>query len=381
MEDEWREDQLARLLREAMVSRAHDVDPERARDLARRAKPLPHRWPVVTSAAAAVALVCTVVVILGGRGPDGAGGPVTGPSAAVQSAKTAGAAREQRTTEDNRRRAVAASEAALAGLPVPVGSVRLGGQPSGWPPGRMGLGPSDFSLTRTSWWSVPMSLRDVASFFTTHAPDGMEHPTGEDVIGSGNGDGVDYTTYIVIEPADPAAYSGLALLVQFKQFGEHTVLRADTFLAARFAVPEEVRITGDVTTVRIDRRSPGSPSHSVRSGAVSSAELTSPQDAAQITRLVDEFNGLYGGLTERGAISCPFAPPRRVTVTFSVLAGTDQAATVVAEQDLGCWSQIHVTLDGTPLRLTLEPSARWDNLVDEIADSAPVSTSDETGPP
>lgn len=58
-----------------------------------------------------------------------------------------------------------------------------------------------------------MSKAELAAFLTNHAPVGMRHPAGEDVIGDGGSDGVADTEYDVLAPADPTAYTGPSLLV------------------------------------------------------------------------------------------------------------------------------------------------------------------------
>lgn len=118
----------------------------------------------------------------------------------------------------------------------------------------------------------------------------------------------------------PTAYTGPSLLVQFTQIADRTVLRADTFLAARYAVSERHRIIDDVVAVRINRIRPPSPGINEESNALPPVELNAPEDAAQIGRLVDSFNRLYGSVTVPNVMSCPQSPPAKDTMTFSTAA-------------------------------------------------------------
>ena len=241
---------------------------------------------------------------------------------------------------------------------MPEDAVRLAGEPSAWPESSMSIGPSDWTLTRTAWWSVPLTDEQVAAFLTDHAPNGMRRPEG------------------VVTPADPAAYTGPTVLVQFKQVGDHSVLRVDTFLGARYAVPDELRVTGRVTSVDIDRVGPGDLNRVGDGGPLPTVRLTSPDDAAQIDRLVGAFNGLYGSLTTGYAMSCPMIPdPPKYTVTFVGTASDGAIHTTVAKVAPICFGQLSVSVDGTLMQITLNP-AGWPQVVDEVADGAKGS---ETG--
>src|SRR5205085_3114362 len=137
-------------------------------------------------------------------------GPATADS--TRSASDTGA-----TTAENRLLAAAASKAAISALPLPDGSVQLAGEPAGWPVGGMGLGPyADPKLTDTAWWSVPADSDGLADYLADHAPPGMHHTAGEDAVSGADSSGVAWTDYVPIEPADPAAYIGPDLLLEFK---------------------------------------------------------------------------------------------------------------------------------------------------------------------
>jgi hypothetical protein len=192
----------------------------------------------------------------------------------------------------------------------------------------------------------------------------MQRVPGEDVVVDGDSYGIGYTDYDVVEPADPAAYSGPSLLVQFKQIGVHTVLRVDSFIASRHAVSAQHRITDDVVAVTIERVRPEDGGDG-GGGELPVVQLTAPGDAEQIGRLVDAFNGLYGSTIPAPMGSCPWPgdPRPQDKVTFETAGG----ATVVADWELACWGQVQVTVDGDPLDVTLDPQGL--DVVDEIADA------------
>jgi hypothetical protein len=365
--NDWTDAEISTVIADAMTAHEDDVDADRARELAFAVEPPQRHWSAVVAASAAVILVCGVAVYVAARSGDDAAAPATtGPTSGGDTT----VAPAPGTTEENRHRAIAASEAALASMPVPEGSVKLTGEPDEWPDGESALGPSDWRLTRTAWWSVPMGVEQLVAFLTDHAPAGMQRPPGEDIVVNGNSDGVGYTDYDTIAPADPAAYTGPSLLVQFKQFGDHTVMRADTFLAARYGTDDVPRITGDVTAVRIDRVRAAKRDGS-GGGPLPTVRFEAPADSAQIDKLVDAFNSLSGSLTEGGFLSCPMSlgPPAEYTATFIVRRADGSASTMVAHTTVSCWSQLEITVDGTRLRATLDPGG-FTQIVDRIADAA-----------
>ncbi len=281
-------------------------------------------------------------------------------------------------TAENRRLAKAASGAALAGIVLPEGAVRLDGKPAGWPETYMSLGPSDWKLTVTGWWSVPSPQSEVAAFFKAHAPSGMRHPIGEMAIDEGGSDGIASTEYEFVRPENPAAYAGPSLLVQFRQIGDRTVIRADTFLAARMAVSDQHRISDQVVAVEIERigRKPGT--NALKNIQLPTIRLSAANDSATINQLVTTFNALYGSV-DAGSPSCPYPgdPPPRNTVTFHTKSAQDgSTGTVVADVHPSCFGQVSVTVNGVRLEGTLDPEP-WGRALSELvgaAGSAPTSS-------
>ncbi len=287
-------------------------------------------------------------------------GPATLVAIALALGGCEGTSDKQASTEENYRRAERASEAVVASLVIPQGSMRLEGAPEGWPESNPSLGPSDQSLTRTVWWSIPLGEPEVAEFLTDHAPPGMEHPESEEVVAENGTHGIASTEYVASTPRDPTAYTDPNLLLQFKQLGDITVLRADTFLAARYAVPEVNRLRSDVLAVEIYRRQQSA--HRDGTPTRTRFRLSQPDDAALIQLLVDGFNALPGSITASGFQSCPvqLGPPPRDTVKF-----TTSTSDIVATLEPGCSGQVNLHVDGQPLDVTLDPDG-WGPLLDEV---------------
>jgi hypothetical protein len=365
--NDWTDAELSTVIAEAMTAHEDDVDPDRARELAFAVEPARRHWPAVMAASVAVILACGVVVYAAARTGDDSRAPaITGPASGGDATVSA-----LGTTEENRQRAIAASEAVLASMSLPAGSEQLEGKPDGWTGGGMGMGPADGTLTRTAWWSVPLNVDQVVAYLTDYAPAGMRRPEGEEVVPAGSSDGVSYTAYSVIAPADPAAYTAPTLLVQFAQIGDHTVVRLDTFLAARYAVSPQHRIAGEVTAVQIDRVRPARSFGSGDGGPLPTVRLEEPADAVLIAELVDAFNGQYGSPTAGLTLPCPYPgdPSPEDTVTFSVRNDDGSAGTVVAKTDLWCVGQTQVTVDGARLDVTLDPGD-FPETVDRVAAAA-----------
>jgi hypothetical protein len=364
---EWTDTDLQTLIGDAMSGREGDVAPGRARELARAAIPARRHWHGVAAASVGVILVCGAVVYVVARGSDQSIQPVSGPATSTGGPTTNGT--EPGTTRENYQRAVAASEAAVASVPVPDGSQRLAGKPSGWPADENILGPADGSLTRTAWWSTPLSVDEVAAFLADHTPPGTRLPSGDNPVVSPILDGAGYAEYNTVVSADPAAYSAPRILVQFAAIGDHSALRIDTFLAARYAVPDDDRVAADVTSVEIVRVTAPKEFGGVGDGGpLPPVVLTAADDPAAVDRLVSAFNGLYGSEVDAfGWMSCPMipAPEPRWTVTFVSTREDGSVDTTVATVAPMCWGQVQVMVNGDRSPVTLDPSG-WVETLDDV---------------
>lgn len=348
------DERLEALLRDSFQSHENLADPDRARALVHTSSPARRPWRTVFAAAAAAAVLVVAGVTAYAVGWNKAPDPTT-PGGAPTPTPTLSDQEEPGPTDaDFRAMAAAASERTLAKTPVPHGAVRLDGRPPGWPKEySMGLGPSDGRLTRTAWWSVPMSTDALASFLASHEPNGLRHNPGEDVINCGNSFGVCYTIYEATTQSNPQAYGEPTLQVQFTAAGDHALIRADTFTFARPVRPPESYLTEPVTSVGIDRVVPGP--QGIHNVAVPHVEIT---DANLIDQLVQAVNGLYGHYTFTA--SCPFPgdPPPSLTLWFHTGSGV-----VRIHGNRACWEGLTVTRDMTRVGPELDPEG-----IDEVVE-------------
>lgn len=347
------DDQFETLLRDTFRAHENLADPERARALALSASAPRPRWTMVLSAAAAVVLIVgTLAYAVGRDGTQNESLPMATTSPTPTTSDPDGS---QPTDADYRAMAAVASERTLAKTPVPDGAIRLEDQPPGWPKDYgMSLGPSDQGLTRTAWWSVPMSTEALADFLSSHEPEGLAHNPDEDVITCGNDSGICDTTFYPTRQIRPEAYSEPTLLVQFTAAGDRSVMRADTFTFARPVRSPEGFIDGPVTSVGIDRVVRGSGLHNVREPRV---EIIDPD---QINRLVEAVNGLYGHYGFSASCPYPGDPRPSLSLSFHTASGV-----VRVHGNLVCWEGLTVTRDGERIAPELDPED-IEEIVDQV---------------
>lgn len=363
------DDQLATLLTQSMQAHDADVDPERARLLARAVEPTPRRWGPALLVAAAVT---AVVVGIGGYVAVQHGDP-NSTAAGPESTKPPPSSNGQPTYHPggpsrfqlNIAMAAAASQRAVDSLPLPAGTDRIGGKPAGWPESSMGLAPADSRLGREAWWSTPLTKDQLAHFLTVNAPPGMRHTPGDDPINDGSSDGLAYTEYDLTKPPAPYAFLGPTLIVEFTRIGDRTFMHAETFAAARYPVSSQHRITSPVISVVIHRFHKGTSPNS-GSGVLPTVRLTRSGDSKQIDQLVQGFNRLPGTANSNAFMSCPYQGIWTDTVAFTTGSGSRTVATLKRS---GCADQVVVRVDGRRLITTLDPGS-WDTLVNRIANAA-----------
>lgn len=337
---QWTDDELSRLLAETFTSREHLADPAVARSLAATVThgKRPRRWPAYLAAAAAVGAVVAASTFV-----------FTAPGAhlLVRGPTTSPTASSGRSYPANRAAAGAESARVVELVPLPAEAVRLSARPSGWP-GNYGtsLGPSDPSLTRTSWWRVPAAADVISAYLLSHTPPGMRLQGG---IGGGS-DGIHYDTYVEKPAPQPDAYLPVSLLVQWRQAGHHTLVRADTFTAARAVRTAPSYVRGRVTAVDIQQIRPG---HGQRTGGpLPPVHLAEPADHNAISRLVRTVNHLRASIRPAFNGSCPFPgnPPPSNTITFHTTTGTIRMHFMP-----WCWGQVQVRRNGVVVGPNLDP--------------------------
>lgn len=256
-----------------------------------------------------------------------------------------------RTYAKNRVAAIAELKRVLGLVALPDGAVRLPGEPEGWQGGYTTLGPSDPALTQSEWWVVTESVDEVEAFFMAQQPEGLQSEEG----GGGPVDTRDIF-YNQTDPPDEDAFLPVSVLVTVGTHDGGTVIRVNTYGAARQVPPPELRITGDVTSVDVVQvlSNPGrKPRKPVRATVTGS-------DA---NRLTDAVNELRASIWPPVVASCPFPgnPPPSDTLTFH-----SSESDVVVILEPACWGQVHVSRDGieAPLGIpgengdaTLEPGS------------------------
>jgi hypothetical protein len=248
------------------------------------------------------------------------------------------------TYRQNRLLAAAESERVLASLPMPADASPLPGRPDGWPNVAMSLGPSDGTLTRTAWWSVPTDGAAVESYLTSHVPARMEQ---SEWVGGGP-DGIRTVSYVPDRPTNPETYNGVELLVQWLEIDGRTVLRADTFTPAREVRDPATYVDDEVDAVDVDRVVADPPDN--RQAAP--VRLTRPANADAIDLLVTSVNALPASTRPAPTGFCPMPgdPPPSVMLTFHTSDGV-----VRMHRATTCHGQVRVTRDGRPLEPTLDP--------------------------
>lgn len=247
----------------------------------------------------------------------------------------------------NRRAAAAESARVLALAPVPKGSIARPENTADERLDMMSIGPSDPSLTRSRWFSVPMGPDELERYLLEHVPAGFKMPDG---VGGGS-DGVRSLTYIAVRSAEPDAFIAPTLLVQWAAMSGTTTMHVDAVIAARLPRTPGTRVHGTVSSVDIRHVDAG------RTGSAPSPilpynqlERTLSQDL--IDRLVDAANRLPGSISPAFMALCPFPgdPPESWRLTFHTSDGDLEMAF-----EPSCWDQVHVTRDGRPLEPTLDP--------------------------
>jgi hypothetical protein len=269
----------------------------------------------------------------------------------------------QLTYADNRAAAAAESARVVGLVPVPQGAIRLSSPPPSWDgPSNSTLGPSDGTLTRTAWWTVPIDSAALRGVLLSTAPAGMRRDGG---VGESYGQ-ISYIAYDQTTPADPSAYTGVSLLVQWtpmKNQDGKLLVRADTFVSARAVRNNISLIRGNVRTLTIREIRAGSNGRSRRMPTI---RLTAPADRADIRATANAVDTLQASTRPPPAASCP-APPRptpRLTMTFHTTPahGGGHIHVYRMRLDAWCFGQLRITRDGQALNPTVDPG----NLIETL---------------
>lgn len=278
--------------------------------------------------------------------------PGTDPSRTPSTGRVVSTNDAPRSYRQNRRAAAKESAVVVGLVPLPSGSSRLSSPPKSWPGGPdVTVGPSDYTLTRTSWWTVPGTAVTIQDWLTTHRPPGMRQ---EDGVGGGS-DGVRVMDYVQPASADATAYTPVTLQVMWgpsKTQDGRLIVRADTFVAARARRDLRSYVSGQVASVDIRQV------RSLRDGTtrrMPEVRLTHRDDGPAIRRLVQAVNELDASIRPSFAAPCPAPTHPLPQVAITLHLGAHGSQLLALRLTDWCFGQVQTIRDGRPVRPTLDP--------------------------
>ncbi|GAB3867077.1 hypothetical protein GCM10028801_40280 [Nocardioides maradonensis] len=275
----------------------------------------------------------------------GCGAAATTAADAPVSASGTPATSGSATTAGNRALALAESHRLLTVLSPPSGGRVVASAPAAslrdqaW-----GMSPSDSSLSRHAWWTVPMAPTVFVAWLREQHVAGLTSSDGGSVGGTGIGT-IDITNFT---GDSTAAYSAPTLSFGYVPHAGGVAVRLDTFLAARYArttylATDTTRVLIRTVTTYADGRR-----RTTRGRTVS--------DPAQVRRLVAAANGLYGIVTVPNIFHCPMMlSTTTATAVFSGPSGTY----AVSGPSTTCGAVLSVRHDGRLVPPALDPGQGW----------------------
>jgi hypothetical protein len=343
---QWTDERLGALLTDTFAAHERDADPAVAHRLALTTPAAPRRrWTLVAAAAAAVALIIGLVVYASHpRELD----PV--PAPAIPPATTEG---------HNRALATAEAGRVLADIPVPPGATRSDSAPAR-ALRRLGAynEPLDPSLTRTRWWVVPLSYRDLVAWYDAHSAADVSSAYGP----SSSSPAADGDLYWPV-PGHSASYSTPSVVVSYTRLGpDTTAVRTDATLAARYDRTADTLLPATATSIDITKAAiDGEPRPSPTSVTVA--------DPKAVASLVAAFNNLEGAFVHEPT---PCGSPVGIVYTYAVtFHWPDHVLAVDPGAEL-CGVGRGLTLDGTELTPTLENDHAFDRILEAAVDGSSV---------
>jgi hypothetical protein len=215
----------------------------------------------------------------------------------------------------------------------------------------VGIGPSDRSFTRTTWWTVPLSREGFGTWLHAHAPHGLR--ADSDSGGVVESMGVwerDQDFHARGTTAHTEGWVNFAFMPQ----GDALVVRVDTFVGARFArtvlVPKDstfVTIRRTARTLAADSR----PHTTVRT-------ITDPKAVADLVGMVDE---LPGAMTKPVLASCPETVTQQ---SYTMAFATPHGTFVARLPTTACWPSLTLMRDGAKAGPLLDPGQLFTKAAD-----------------
>jgi hypothetical protein len=251
-------------------------------------------------------------------------------------------------SEAGRNRALAAAEVSrvLASIPIPPEAHR---DRSPHDAGRLGhlgcqCGAVNPSLTRTRWWTVPISFRKIVHWYGAHSPANLGSAYDPDEALSPHG----VLSWVI--QVNSAAYSTPAVVVSYAREGpQTTAIRTDATLAARYDRTSPTIASNDVTRIDIIKTALGGPAHP------KAATLTDP---TQLTTITAAFNNLDGAFAHTLPVAC--GSPTGDTYLYAVTFHWPEHTLAVDPGAPLCGIGMGLTLDGVKLPQTLEDNHNLD---------------------
>lgn len=257
----------------------------------------------------------------------------------------------------NRAAAEAEAQRILDAVSLPPGAVREGRSPiTALDQAVEGMGPSDTTLTRTAWWTVPERPTATAQWLRRHVPEGLRWSGGGASRTAGDGTPVRATSF---DGAGSMTYTAPGLAVGWAGIPGGTAVRFDVYLSARAARTPEMTLPGTITDATITRTTTST------TGAHQPTTTTRTfSAAAETSRLVEAINALPGvSISDTVGTGVGMLDQRsyRLRIDWpghNMLAAFDNGILNGATAVL--------TLDGRRLHPDLEPSGRLLKVVDDL---------------
>lgn len=256
------------------------------------------------------------------------------------------------TTHDNVVATRKLSAWMLRAVPMPPGARQWQHSPTAhYRHASMGIGPSDPKLTRTTWWTVPLSESAFEAWLRHHAPHGLTL----DPDSAAESQGVSEIDQDFSIPSTDAHTEGWVNFA-FTPYDGALAVRVDTFVGARFA--RTVRVPKDTTSVTIRRTRQFFDTR--REPRITTRTVTDP---ATMARLVALVNALPGVMTVPFVASCPMM---LVQQGYQLTFTGPQGSYVARLTNPGCFPQVTLSHDGAAAGPRLDPGQTFTKAVDRV---------------
>ncbi len=250
----------------------------------------------------------------------------------------------------NRSLAAAAAAAAFAHFLVPPKSTRLSFAPR-QAPGLRQLGahvePVDTTLTRTTWWLVPLPYGRLVAWYAARTPADVRStypPSSTSPVPQGE--------FYWFTTDRSAAYSTPVEVIGYARLGAHlTAIRTDVTLAARADRTAQTLVPPTTTSMDITKRAIDGDDTSPRTVTVT--------DPGRVRSVVQAFDGLSGAYDSVNPHGC--GSPAGIVYTYAVTFRWPDHTLVVDAGAALCNVGRGLTRDGYHLPQTLQDKPELDD--------------------